>query len=73
MSGLLKGCLLYTSMYQTFAGTMATYYCKWIVGDTKIIGNVNTACFGIPIVATLLLGKVMPVSYTHLAVYKRQA
>lgn len=46
-------------MYQTFAGTMATYYCKWIVGDTKIIGNVNTACFGITIVATLLLGKVM--------------
>lgn len=47
------------AMYQTFAGTMATYYCKWIVGDTDIIGNVNTACFGITIVATLLLGKVM--------------
>lgn len=47
------------AMYQTFAGTMATYYCKWIVGDTNIIGNVNTACYGITIFATLLLGKVM--------------
>lgn len=47
------------AMYQTFAGTMATYYCKWIVGDTKIIGHVNTACFGITIFATLLLGKIM--------------
>lgn len=47
------------AMYQTFAGTMATYYCKWIVGDTRIMGNVNTACFGITIIATLLLGKVM--------------
>lgn len=47
------------AMYQTFAGTMATYYCKWIVGDTNIIGNVNTACFGITIIATLMLGKVM--------------
>ncbi|MGF6988796.1 GPH family glycoside/pentoside/hexuronide:cation symporter [Lachnospiraceae bacterium PF1-21] len=45
--------------YQTFAGTMATYYCKWIVDDLKIIGNVNTACFGITIFATLLLGKIM--------------
>ncbi len=44
-------------MYQTFQGTMATYYCKWIIGDTDIIGNVNTACYGITIVATLLLGK----------------
>lgn len=50
---------VFFAMYQTFAGTMATYYCKWIVGDTNIIGNVNTACFGITIVATLLLGKVM--------------
>lgn len=50
---------VFFAMYQTFAGTMATYYCKWIVGDTDIIGNVNTACFGITIVATLLLGKVM--------------
>lgn len=47
------------AMYQTFAGTMATYYCKWIVGDTTIVGNVNTACYGITIVATLLLGKFM--------------
>lgn len=47
------------AMYQTFSGTMATYYCKWIVGDTRIIGNVNTACYGITIVATLLLGKIM--------------
>jgi len=60
---------VFFAMYQTFAGTMATYYCKWIVGDTKIIGNVNTACFGITIVATLLLGKVM-----HLKlVYRRRA
>lgn len=50
---------VFFAMYQTFAGTMATYYCKWIVGDTKIIGNVNTACFGITIVATLILGKFM--------------
>ncbi len=50
---------VFFAMYQTFAGTMATYYCKWIVGDTDIIGNVNTACFGITIIATLLLGKVM--------------
>lgn len=50
---------VFFAMYQTFAGTMATYYCKWIVGDTNIIGNVNTACFGITIFATLLLGKVM--------------
>lgn len=47
------------AMYQTFAGTMATYYCKWIVGDTNIMGIVNTACFGITIVATLALGKIM--------------
>lgn len=50
---------VFFAMYQTFSGTMATYYCKWIVGDTNIIGNVNTACYGITIVATLLLGKVM--------------
>lgn len=50
---------VFFAMYQTFAGTMATYYCKWIVGDTKIIGRVNTACFGITIFATLLLGKIM--------------
>lgn len=50
---------VFFAMYQTFAGTMATYYCKWIVGDTDIIGNVNTACYGITVVATLLLGKVM--------------
>lgn len=50
---------VFFAMYQTFAGTMATYYCKWIVGDTNIIGNVNTACFGISIFATLLLGKIM--------------
>ena len=50
---------LFFAMYQTFAGTMATYYCKWIVGDTDIIGNVNTACYGITVIATLLLGKVM--------------
>lgn len=50
---------VFFAMYQTFSGTMATYYCKWIVGDTNIIGNVNTACYGITIVATLLLGRVM--------------
>lgn len=50
---------VFFAMYQTFAGTMATYSCKWIVGDTKIIGRVNTACFGITIFATLLLGKIM--------------
>ena len=50
---------VFFAMYQTFAGTIATYYCKWIVGDTDIIGNVNTACYGITVVATLLLGKVM--------------
>lgn len=50
---------VFFAMYQTFAGTMATYYCKWIVGNTDIIGNVNTACYGITVVATLLLGKVM--------------
>lgn len=50
---------VFFAMYQTFAGTMATYYCKWIVGDTNIIGNVNTACYGITIVATILLGKIM--------------
>lgn len=47
------------AMYQTFSGTVTTYYCKWIIGDMAIIGNVNTACYGITIVATLLLGKVM--------------
>lgn len=47
------------AMYQTFAGTMATYYCKWIVNDTRIMGNVNTACFGITIIVTLVIGKVM--------------
>ena len=50
---------VFFAMYQTFAGTMATYYCKWIVGDTDIIGNVNTACYGITVIATLLLGKAM--------------
>lgn len=53
---------VFFAMYQTFSGTMATYYCKWIVGDTNIIGNVNTACYGITIIATLLLGKVMDFS-----------
>lgn len=47
------------AMYQTFSGTVTTYYCKWIIGDMAIIGNVNTACYGITIVATLLLGRVM--------------
>ncbi|MGN1140333.1 MAG: MFS transporter [Oliverpabstia sp.] len=50
---------VFFAMYQTFSGTMATYYCKWIVGDTNIIGNVNTACYGITIFATLALGKFM--------------
>lgn len=50
---------VFFAMYQTFSGTMASYYCKWIVGDTNIIGNVNTACYGITIIATLLLGKFM--------------
>ena len=50
---------VFFAMYQTFSGTMATYYCKWIVGDTNIIGNVNTACYGITIIATLLLGRIM--------------
>ena len=56
-------------MYQTFQGTMATYYCKWIIGDTDIIGNVNTACYGITIVATLLLGKVMHLTSKKKLVY----
>ncbi|MGL6198951.1 MAG: MFS transporter [Lachnospiraceae bacterium] len=47
------------AMYQTFSGTVTTYYCKWIIGDMSIVGNINTACYGITIVATLLLGKVM--------------
>lgn len=47
------------AMYQTFSGTVTTYYCKWIIGDTTIVGNVNTACYGITIVATLILGKIM--------------
>lgn len=47
------------AMYQTFSGTVTTYYCKWIIGDMSIIGNVNTACYGITIVATLILGKIM--------------
>jgi GPH family glycoside/pentoside/hexuronide:cation symporter len=47
------------AMYQTFSGTVTTYYCKWIIGDMAIIGNVNTACYGITIVATLGLGKIM--------------
>lgn len=47
------------AMYQTFSGTVTTYYCKWIIGDTTIVGNVNVACYGITIVATLLLGKIM--------------
>ncbi|MGN1155658.1 MAG: MFS transporter, partial [Agathobacter sp.] len=50
---------VFFAMYQTFAGTMASYYCKWIVGDTNIIGNVNTACYGITVFATLALGKFM--------------
>ncbi len=50
---------VFFAMYQTFSGTMASYYCKYIVEDTNIIGNVNTACYGITVVATLLLGKVM--------------
>lgn len=47
---------VFFAMYQTFAGTMATYYCKWIVGDTDIIGNVNTACYGIGM--TPILGMI---------------
>lgn len=47
------------AMYQTFSGTVTTYYCKWIIGDMSIIGNVNVACYGITIVATLILGKIM--------------
>lgn len=47
------------AMYQTFSGTVTTYYCKWIIGDMSIIGNVNVACYGITVVATLLLGKIM--------------
>lgn len=47
------------AMYQTFSGTVTTYYCKWIIGDTTIVGNVNVACYGITIVATLILGKIM--------------
>lgn len=47
------------AMYQTFSGTMASYYCRQIIRDANIIGNVNAACYGITIFATLALGKVM--------------
>lgn len=50
---------VFFAMYQTFSGTMASYYCKQIIQDSNIIGNVNAACYGISIFATLLLGKVM--------------
>jgi GPH family glycoside/pentoside/hexuronide:cation symporter len=47
------------AMYQTFSGTVTTYYCKWVIGDMAVIGNVNTACYGITIIATLGLGRIM--------------
>lgn len=50
---------VFFAMYQTFSGTMASYYCKQIIKDSNIIGNVNAACYGITIIATLGLGLVM--------------
>lgn len=50
---------VFFAMYQTFSGTMASYYCKQIIQDSNIIGNVNAACYGITIFATLGLGAVM--------------
>ncbi|MGM9613014.1 MAG: MFS transporter [Butyricicoccus sp.] len=50
---------VFFAMYQTFSGTMTSYYCKQIIKDSNIIGNVNAACYGITIFATLGLGFVM--------------
>ena len=47
------------SAYQSLSGTMATYYCKWYIGNGDLMGGVNFAAYGIQVVVMLLLGKVL--------------
>lgn len=47
------------SAYQALSGTMATYYCKWYIGNGDLMGGVNLAAYGIQVVVMLLLGKVL--------------
>ena len=47
------------ALYQTFSGTMLTYYCKWNLGNDELLGVINFAaqimmCISIPIIGLVI-------------------
>lgn len=47
------------SAYQSLSGTMATYYCKWRIGNEDLMGIVNLAAYGVQIAVLLMISKVL--------------
>ena len=47
------------ALYQTFSGTMLTYYCKWNLGNDELLGIINFAaqimmCISIPFIGLVI-------------------
>lgn len=47
------------ALYQTFSGTMLTYYCKWNLGNDELLGIINFAgqimmCISIPFIGLII-------------------
>ena len=47
------------ALYQTFSGTMLTYYCKWNLGNENLLGIINFAaqimmCLSIPFIGLII-------------------
>lgn len=47
------------ALYQTFSGTMLTYYCKWNLGNDNLLGVINFAaqimmCISIPFIGLVI-------------------
>ncbi len=47
------------ALYQTFSGTMLTYYCKWNLGNDELLGIINFAaqimmCISIPVIGLFI-------------------
>lgn len=58
------------ALYQTFSGTMLTYYCKWNLGNDELLGIINFAaqimmCVSIPFIG-LVINKISKRSWAML-------
>lgn len=58
------------ALYQTFSGTMLTYYCKWNLGNDELLGIINFAaqimmCISIPFIG-LVINKISKRSWAML-------